>query len=199
MHDAAFARAAVPSPTAILKLPLRPYSVGHALWLLAAENPLADENAESAIRPQHVVEAVWTCAHSWRELAAQHRRWLTLLKLGIWRRRARREDLALAAAEFQNYRRAGSSFPPIKPAEGDGRNCGAPVPALLIQFLAARLGKSEEAALDYPLGLAYWHFSAYQERQGVLQIKNAAEIEFEDWCLEQEAAQQAKMEDQRDA
>lgn len=188
MHDAAFARASVPTPIAILKLPLRPYSVGHSIWLQAAGNPLAEDSGAFSITAEHVIEAVWTCASGWRELATQQARWLTLLKLRSWGRRARREDLAGAAVEFQKYRRAGSSVPPLKPPEGGGRTLGAPLAATLVQFLVNHFGKSEEEALDYPLGLAYWHFAAHQEREGAMRIVNAAEMEFENWCEAREAA-----------
>ena len=68
MSDAAFARAAVPAPTKVLNLPLRPYAVGHALWLEALGNPLAGE-CEGATAAQ-IVEAVWICAHGMLRVAA---------------------------------------------------------------------------------------------------------------------------------
>lgn len=192
MHDAAFAGAAVPAPIRILRLVLRPYSVGHALWLQAALNPLAEENSGLSVKPYHVIEAVWTCSCTWRELRRQHEGWLTLLKVAVWRRRSRRLDLALAGAEFQNYRRAGSSFPPIESAGAGGRIGGAPLLARVIQFLVANLRKSEAEAMDFPLGLAYWHLAAWQESEGALKILNAGEMEFEDWCAQQDLERSRK-------
>jgi hypothetical protein len=129
---------------------------------------------------------VWVCANSWRELISMDKAWLTLLKIRAWRWRARRCDLALAAADFRNYRRAGSRLPPVASAEAGGRIAGGPIVAGLVQFLIERLGKSETEAMDYPLGLGYWHFAVYRESQGALKILNAGEIEFEEWCEEQE-------------
>ena len=195
--DAAFARAAVPAPTKVLNLPLRPYAVGHALWLEALGNPLAGE-CEGATAAQ-IVEAVWICAHGWRELAEQHRRWLTLVKVWVWRRRCRGARLARALGEFQAYRRAGSSVPAVEGMGSGGRVAGAPLLARVVQFLVGRLGRTEEEALDYPLGLAYWHFAAYQEAQGNLKILNADEVEFLEWCEAQDRAAAGKKEVARDA
>jgi len=64
---------------------------------------------------------------------------------------------------------------------------------------ARRLGRTEEEALDYPLGLAYWHFAAYQEAQGNLKILNADEVEFLEWCEAQDRAAAGKKEVARDA
>jgi hypothetical protein len=193
MHDAAFARAAVPSPTRILNLPLRPYSVGHSLWLAAADNPLGEDGApNSSITPLQALEAIWICSHTWDELGEMHRRWLTLLKLWIWRWRRRGLDPAQAAAYFQNYRRAGSDFPPIDSMGDDGRTAGAPAPAVLLQFLMMKMGKTEPQAMDYPLGLGYWHLAVYQELEGRLKISNAEEVEFEEWCRAQDSKVQSQ-------
>lgn len=80
-----------------------------------------------------------------------------------------------------------------------GRAAGAPLLARVVQFLVGRLGRTEEEALDYPLGLAYWHFAAYQEAQGNLKILNADEVEFLEWCEAQDRAAAGKKEVARDA
>jgi len=195
MHAAAFARAAVPTPSIILKLPLRPYSVGHALWLEEENNPLAGDTEGRKVQARHIIEAVWICSSTWRELQAMHAERLALVKHWIWRRRARREDLAVAVVDFQNYRRNGSTFPPAESLEGGGRVAGSPVLARVIQFLIQRMGQTEAQAMDYPLGLAYWHFAVHQETEGGLKILNAGEMEFEAWCQQQDEAAEIQRRD----
>ena len=198
MHDAAFASAALQSPVTILKLALRPYSVGHELWLQAENNPLnslQEPLPNSRILGRHVVEAVWICAHSWRELRSMHQAWLTPFKIAAWRRRNRGADLAPAAADFQNYRRAGSTAPPMGPIDGAGRDLGGPPLAGITQFLLeSRLALSADEAMDFPLGLAYWHYAVHREGKGALKILNAGEMEFEEWCEGQEREAGAKSE-----
>jgi len=191
MHDAAFAEAAVQSPAYILKRPLRPYSVGHELFLQGRRNALVGGDL-AAIRPFHIWEAVLICEHSWREIRHLGMDPLIGLKFRIWGWRARKESLEVAIADFINYRRAGSSFPPTDPPDSSGREAGSPVMARLIQFLIAYLGKTEEQAHDYPFGLANWHFATWLETQGTLKILNEAELDFEKFCREQEEQRIAK-------
>ena len=121
-----------------------------------------------------------------------HERYLTLFKIGIWRRRTRGCDLALAAADFQNYRREGSGCPPVEGMGGAGRIAGAPLLARVIQFLVDRLRIEATEAMDYPLGLAYYHFATHQETEGELKVLNEGEIEFADWCRAQDLEEERK-------
>ena len=63
--------------------------------------------------------------------------------------------------------------------------------ARVIQFLVMRMRMTEVEAMDYPLGLAHWHFSTWLEGEGTLNIQNAAEKEFDDFC-EAEDAKEAR-------
>jgi hypothetical protein len=187
MHDAAFAHAALPRPARILGLSMRRFAIGHQLWLDAEENPLGRTYSAEPVCGHHVTEAAWICAHTWTELQCQPSQWTTLPRIWLWDRLNRHQDLALAAADFQNYRRAGSTLPQVKDSPHTGRDHGAPSLASLLQFVIARL-EYPGSAYDYPLGLAYWHFATEKEQDGAILIPNEGEIDFEDWCQEQDRA-----------
>ena len=77
---------------------------------------------------------------------------------------------------------------PVTPAkDGTGRTLGGPYDAALLQFLIQRMRLTEAEALEYPLGLAQAHFLTYLERGGGLRILNGEELDFEDYCREEDA------------
>ncbi len=185
MHDAAFAQAAAPAPVRLLKLELRPYSIGHELLLRSkAESPDSDS--------RKILELMWAvliCSHSWEEYFRLRKQWLMGLKVWLWGRRIRNEDFNRAALELAAYRRAGSTWPPNKtPNDREAsRVPGSPFLLRLHRFVMRELGKSEAEAWDYPLGLAQWHWCSYWEDEGRLEVLNAAESEFELDCAAEDA------------
>jgi hypothetical protein len=74
MHDEAFADSVRPAPCVILRLPMRPYSIGHELLLYRRRNPFVtlDDPAKFSQLPQleqirAVMEAAQVCARTWQE------------------------------------------------------------------------------------------------------------------------------------
>ncbi len=206
MHDAAFATAAWPAPTRILGLRLRAYSLGHELLLTRLRNPLAQEKAEVrgqrseisglssfasslAIEYRHLLQAVLVCHHSFEGYERFTQDWLAGLKVRVWTWRMRRTGLArgpgldLAGIEFLNYRRAGSTWAPGDPPEGQrGRPPGSPFLLRLHSFLMSELRLSELEAWNYPLGLAQWRWCAFWESQGAFEVWNEDEVEFQNYA-----------------
>lgn len=197
MHDEAFADATRPTPACVLCLPLLDYSIGHEVLLLRRRNPivllspahffdLSDQEQARAI-----MEAVWICANTWRENRRQPFAWL---KIRIWGWKIRNANFSLAIAEFRNYLDAGRTLPPLLPCDDNqGRLCGAPFLARLIQYLVRHMKKTEEEAMDYPFGQAQFHYFTHAENEGALRIKNADEVDFENYCEEQDAIEAARL------
>lgn len=178
MYEAAFANAALPPKSFILKLSLLTYSIGHEIRLLARNNPFV---CGGEIQRKHLIEAVLICHHDWQATEGMDKDWLLRFKIKIWLHRIRNENIELAIADFKNYLAANSTSPPTQdaPSETSQRARGAPFVQRLIQFLILVMGKTELEALNYSYGLAVWHFCCYGEENGGMIIPNASEDNFE--------------------
>jgi len=184
MHEPLLRRAANPAPYRILGLIMRPFSLGHALLLTQeAEKDMPMEVALAA--------AVWICSSSWRENRSPG--FWAGIKMELWKRRCRRArfDYELQRQAFERYVAAGSLYFPLsdiivtRPTAGDGLPSGAPFLLRLQQFLMMKLGLSEEAAWDYPYGLAKMRLACHLESEGAVNIKSESEEAF-DLAAEQE-------------
>lgn len=217
MHDAVLAQAALPAPAVVLGMLLRPYSLGHELWLVREESPFLFGNAGDPRLKTALPAAVLICSQSWNELSVMRRDWLLSLKLWVWRRRINRISYAnsrefsprkknrreLASirvkpyleaelAKFIAYREAGlQEFPLSDIARSDRgpspRQPGAPFILSLQQWLMLKFRLSEAEAWDYPAGLAKMRWAAYWESEGGLDIYNAHEAEFDEFVARNEA------------
>ena len=197
MHEAAFARAALPAPCQVLGMTLRAYSIGHEVYLereVPGNCKLQIANCKSEC--QALTKSVLICCQGWEELRAMRSDWLIGLKLWIWKQRVRGVDWARQRAAFEAYRAEGSlEFPLsdiVRPGSGaPSRPPGSPFLLRLHQFLVIKLGLGQGAAWDYPLGLAKMQWAAYWEEEGGLQVYNyqdAAHDEFVAKCEAEEAA-----------
>lgn len=189
MHEAAFSQAALPAPARVLGLSLRPFSLGHELWLTREQNPFALSASPAGMGALLIAlpEAVLLCSQRFAEIAAMnHDRWLGL-KLWLWRRRLQRLNLGTELAAFLEYRTRGSLGFPDEPPESNerGRQLGAPL-LLTLHAFAMSLGNSESAAWDYPYGLAQMRYAAAAELEGRLRIKNKFEVAHDEGFAEWE-------------
>lgn len=188
MHEPLLAQAALPAPEIVLGMLLRPYSIGHELFLIRERSPLLTSAAASR---SALSRAVLICSTSWEE--GRHipfERFLGL-KFWIWRRRTRNLPLNGEIVAFRRYRRAGSlEFPladTIRPSGTPPRPPGAPFLLRLQQWLMITLNLSESQAWDYPLGLAKMRWATHWEQEAGLEIYNFHDAEFERFVAEQEA------------
>src|SRR2546421_10443514 len=89
MHESALARAALPAPTICLGMRLRPYSLGHELWLIRESCQVLCGSV------QGLPAAVLICSQDWDALGKGARRYDPSLgfRLWLWKRAIRRLDL----------------------------------------------------------------------------------------------------------
>jgi hypothetical protein len=208
MHEAALAAAALPAPAFVLGMELRPYSIGHEIFLIRESNPLAlyGESSRhggsvpvlpssaparpSDIRPS-LAQAVLICCQSFEESRRICREWFAPLKLSLWRRRVAKLDTSTELVKFREYQLFGSldfkHSSVVKPGQTISRTPGSPFLLRLYQFLITHLQETPQSAWDYPLGLAKMQWQAYWESEGGLDIENETEQEFEKWVEEMEA------------
>jgi hypothetical protein len=183
MHEAAFARAALPAPCQVLGMALKPFSLGHEVYL-ERENRYPKPETRILETPLSLIKAVLICCQSWEELQGMTSDWLLDLKLWIWKRRLRKTDWPGELRAFEVYRQEGSlEFPLsdiVRPGSGSGpRPPGTPFLLRLHQFLVIRMRMEEVEAWDYPLGLAKMQWAAYWEEEGGLQIYNWQDAEHD--------------------
>lgn len=190
MHDSAFAATARQGSAVILRLPMRPYSIGHELLLLAQQNPLLYareyfDNLSPALQRLAVIRAALVCYRTWNQNQQPERH------LRLWGWRIRKDDFALAIAEFRNYRAAGSACPPTptkenykiaagKPDAEFGREFGGCYYAKLVAHFSrggmfSALG--HETAFDVPLGFANYVYLSELELDGMALIENEREAQ----------------------
>jgi len=176
MHESALARAALPAPTVCLGMPLRPYSLGHELWLIRESNSVLRGSLDG------LSTAVLICSQSWDKLG-ERRRFDPFLSLRfwLWNRAIRRMDGDQELKTFLAYRAGGLlEFPISEVARADrgtSRLPGCPFILRLQQWLMTHFRLSESAAWDYPVGLAKMRWAAHWEQEGGLDIYNAHEAE----------------------
>ena len=191
MHDAALSRAALPDPTVILGLALRPYSIGHELFLIRERCWY-----QAALRPQDLMKAALICCQTWDETRRMTTDWLLGPKLSVWhwriRKLLREPYLTRELAAFAAYREDGSLEFPLsgitRPNSGPVKTPpGAPFLLRLQQFLMIKLGLAEAEAWDYPLGLAKMRWMSYWEEEGGIEIYNSFDADHDKFVAEMEA------------
>lgn len=183
----------VARPTAVLLLPLRPFSIGHELWLCARGNPLVIGAFPGVSSPEGraaLIEAVLVCKNSAAELDAMGRSFLARIAVRFWSWRIRKCNWALELEKFRQYLDAAYEPVPTMDIGYDGparQPPGAPLAARLLQFLISECGLRNDEALDYPLAAARWRFLTHLEAVGATRIKNHHDYEFEDTTARMDA------------
>ncbi len=189
MHEPLLSMAALPAPVAVLGMPLRPYSLGHELYLIREGNPLAAGSPHA--NRFDLTQAVLICCQSWEESRLAHRDPLIRLKLWAWNRRARKLDTQTELKAFLDYQQSGTLEFKIddtaRPDRESPRLPGAPFLLRLHAFLMERLRINEAQAWDYHYGLAVMRWEAHWEQEGGLYIYNAHDAVFDQHCAEMEA------------
>jgi hypothetical protein len=187
-HEPLLRRAAMPAPTRVLGLPLRPYSIGHELLLTSEDRP-----AQTQL--QALAAAVLICSNTFEENRRMPSDLLLTLKIKLWNRRIRKMDLARELLAFAAYRNEGSLEFPLSEFDSSGSSGHAPGSPLILQlqqFMMLNFRLSENEAWDYPFGLAKQRWCAFYEREGGLRIKNRHEMGFMEFVAEEERKKQCR-------
>ena len=167
MNSLAFADAARPARSVILRLPMLDYSIGHEIILLRERNPLIvpDETADDVKYIKAIIRAAMVCSRTWEENRNPFR------SFGMWSWFVKRMDFNRAIQDWQHYRAAGVTGPEVRSAsDGTGRALGSPHVARLLEF-AMKIG----GGFDTPFGLAQWLYYSAAESEGGCIIPNEDE------------------------
>jgi hypothetical protein len=189
MSEFSFADAVLPARAVVLRLPLRPYSVGHEILLQHERNALLLTEAEFdqlsfADREVAIKQAALICSRTW----AENQRGSRGVKLWGWL--VRNSNWTKQAKYFYEYRHQGSTFPPAPDKRIDeiynnvgGRMLGGELLPGLINFL---LGKpllprvtgprsDRGSVFDFPFGLGLQLYFTQLEVEGRRHIENEEE------------------------
>lgn len=185
MHEPLVANAALPAPVRICGFELKPYSLGHELWLIREKSPFL---FGGKVEPGHIFEAILICTSTFEQMRRLRHSYTYLLQLWLVKRRVRKAapseaHIQAEADRFSNYQREGSVTLPhsdtVRPGRDSGRDPGTPVILRLHQFLTTTLRLSQEEAWDYPVGLARMQWAAYYETKGLYEVKNWFDCEVD--------------------
>lgn len=186
-QDALYFEALFPAQAISLGLPLEPFSIGHYAILHREKSPFV---TGAFVDYEDLFKAVWICA----DRATRQQR-LTWLKQWAWLRRAEKMNWEKELAAFRVYFTAGTKEPLVRPL-GNGRIPGTPWLMRLKNFLVQQRSKTESDALDFPYALAVWEYLSYCEGEGGCEIRNREEIDFLEYCKEQDRLAAEKKEAQ---
>lgn len=167
-NAAAYATACFPDTWHILKVKLRPFTLGHALLLQRLESPFLSGGR----RPDgtDLALAVLVCSVPWERAARQaegrilgwRMRWLRVPVENIWG----------GVRAFQDYLREAHDGPEFWVRDQGGQK--SPLRAPFYQTLKltqmTQFHKSEREALSTPLRLALWDHAALFESKGVIEL-----------------------------
>ncbi len=188
MHEPLLSRAALPAPTIVLGLTLRPYSIGHELYLIREQNAIATGGKP---RQSDLAQAALICCNTWAENQKLCRDLLFPIKAWAWKRRARKCIFEVELEAFKDYRAEGSlSFPPSGISRHDstpGTPPGAPFVLRIYQHVISHRLASPATAWDYPMGLGVMQWQCHWESEGRLEIYNEDEAEHDRYVAEEEA------------
>ncbi len=195
MYEDILSQAVLPAPVQVLGLALKPYSLGHELWLIRQDNPLAILFGNSKPIPAaSLLEAALICEHTFDENREMNSSLWETFKIPHWAKRAAKKFNAFSELEkFQKYRdECLVEFPCQSPAKSSdsapSRYLGAPFLIRVHSFLVSQFHLTSSQAWDEPFGFAKMRYAAWMEDNRRMEIKNesdlAVDAEREKWMKE---------------
>lgn len=179
MHAAWFTAAVPDAPVTVLKLRLRPYSLGHEILLTRLESPFVCgglKNSEADLRAALLLAAL-VCSQTWEDACRSlHNPFLDLF-LRFWRLRLRigKQNWSGDLIGFVNYIRAGSWMPEVNRPKSGGRALKSPWPFRLAAILMRELNLSESDALNMSMARAAVYYAAIGDLEGMMDLFGAAD------------------------
>ncbi len=171
-----FFRAARPEPPRCIGLQLRPYSLGHHIALHAYDSSFT----QGRPRFEDLVLGVFICSQTWAGWEAWRSSWKLPIMFKIWGWFAGKFDVRAEGERFSAYITQSSETPEVAiPAKG--RALSAPWESRLTLFLIKHLRLTYEQAMDFPIALAWQHYTAHGELDGSITLLSDADKETLDF------------------
>ncbi len=168
-----YLEAALPERFVILGQSLRPFSIGHMMWLRRLGNAFVLQTPPGI---EDLLSGVLICCQTYAEACESLQDPGLPLRIREWARKLGPFNIALKSQEFARYIRLGSTWPELHdPDDEDRRMPGAPFIQRVRIVLQAKLGLSPTEAFDYPWGLAQHDYFAFWELEERCRILNEEE------------------------
>lgn len=184
-----FYKVAVPEPTTLLGLRLRPFSLGHLILLHRVESVFVDGGAPTY---EDLAISVLICSQDWKggceifnepDLVRFMLRWhdkLTgrdkwLVKLGL--RRPTVVDLESKCKEFADYLSQGMRLPCYSYDPSDSRQVELPMVQMVKCRLMKEMGFSEAELMDRSWALCLWDYVTLQALNGEVKVYKRDDIQ----------------------
>lgn len=203
MHETTFTDALLPPPVTVLRLPLKPYSLGHEILLLRQRNAFLTHTEfhfnclDVLAQKRQLRMAALICSNTWADNHKPAR------GLRLWGWLIRNAVYPLEIANFRNYLAEAyeTVFYTLNPKKEDdvraddmcadehgyeplhklrGRSLGAPLIARLLQFVTSDQlygAHGHATPYDFPYAAALNFYLAHLESQGSTRIEGEAEAE----------------------
>lgn len=169
-----FYHAAIPEPFTILKLRLRPYSLGHIILLHRVESAFV---LGGGVHAEDLITSVFICSQTYEEaLRALDNPKLPKF-MRRWERRLGHFDFALKTKEFADYIQAHSQSPLFKYEVGKTKPNACPLVQSVKIALLSETNLTETEILNRCWSLCLWDFITLLSRAGKVDIMEPSGVE----------------------
>ena len=184
---ACFRHAISPPKRRCLGLTLQPLTLGHLFLLSEIESPLLLSSEPITI--PDLALAAFVCAQRHTESRRDMRRWWFPLFAALLGFIARRKDIQKEIDTFGEYIKQSTELPPTKRrvnslVELEIEPPEAPIPHHwhMLSILMEVFHCTRAEALDFPMQEAELLWMAKLDREGQLNLRNAEDEAFDDYC-----------------
>lgn len=188
-----FLEALIPEPVVVLGVRLRPFSLGHSLFLQRQGNKfLASSPVQGTVKDflDDLVTGVAICSSTWRENLKAFSTGSIVEDVARWNLNVEKQleetkeqiDWERECQIFNDYIVTGTRTPPFTrdrrrpslPGEPENKS-SLPSVEIIRVALMAKLGMSHAEIMDLPLAQVMWDFLAYEELYGKSGLKITTE------------------------
>lgn len=180
-HSVSYADACQPAKWRLLRVNLRPFSIGHMLCLLHVRSPFVCADAKE-IKSTHLAEAIWYCSMPYEKaLKATNRKLPLRFRFWAWKLafifELRPDLFEERVRQFAKY--IAESGAPVDIWTSDKATTGTTPPMLgYKRVLMSHYGYSASEVLNMPFRQAIYEACAYSESEGAISFVSADDREY---------------------
>lgn len=183
-HNAAFFNTAAENPPRVLRLRLRPLTLGHIYVLNCVESPFVSEHGE--ITEADFFIAVFVCSQKWQDAErALNSRWLGSF-VRVWKFFTRKKSMVRQLTRFQAYLSEGLRAPKFK-NKLDAEELESPWFWRLMAFLLSEMHLSESDSMDCRVWRANALYAAYAEMKHDLKLISQRDQDLWEYAAQEDA------------
>lgn len=183
-HNAAFFNTAAESPPRVLRLRLRPLTLGHVYLLNCVESPFVIEDVE--VSESDFFIAVFICSQPWPEAQKSlNSGWLSWF-VRIWKFFVRKKSMVRQLTRFQAYLTEGLRAPKFK-RDLETDELQSPWFWRLTAFLLSEMSMTHDAAMNCRVWQANALYAAYAEMKHDLKLISQRDQDLWEFACQEDA------------